>query len=92
MEIVPVHLEDIFGILSASAIVGLPMLGLTIRFAVKPLLDSYAQAFPSPLRSQAEFDRLERRVKELEQAVAMTSLPLPPGPRMMAARSEREVD
>ena len=88
MEFRPVDLMAIIGILSGASIIGLPLLGLTIRFAVKPLLDSYALAFPTPLRSQAELDRLERRVTELEQALALQSLPLPGRDRMMATRSE----
>jgi hypothetical protein len=88
MEFRPVDLPEIFGILSAASIIGLPLLGLTIRFALKPLLDSYARAFPTPLRSAAELERLERRVTELEQALALAALPLPGRERMMAQRSE----
>ena len=88
MEFRPVDLPAIFGILASASVIGLPLLGLTIRFALKPLLDSYAKAFPTPLRTAAELDRLERRVAELEQALALTGLPLPGRDRMMSARSE----
>jgi hypothetical protein len=93
MEFEHVDVTAIVGILAGTSVVGLPVLGLTLRFALKPLLDSYARAFPSALRSQAEFDRLERRVKELEETLAQTALPPGPprGDRMVSARSELEL-
>jgi hypothetical protein len=57
-------------------VVGVPVMGLTARFAIKPLVESILrvrEAFLEESRtghvSPAEVDRLEREVQELRQQV-----------------------
>ncbi len=57
-------------------VVGIPVLGLTARFAIKPLVESILrvrEAFLEESRSEnvrtAEMERLEQEVQELRQQV-----------------------
>ena len=70
MEVLPVDVAQVVAIVFGTSIVLIPVLGLTLRFAVKPLFEAYARAFPAPARQAQELERLERRVRELEEALA----------------------
>jgi hypothetical protein len=68
------QLEDVIAVFMGTAIVLIPVLGLTIRFTVKPVLEALIQAgviggqkTQGAQASQADLLRLERRVLELEQ-------------------------
>lgn len=62
--------EDILIILVGGLIVFTPIAGLTLRFALKPLVDSIARLMEVRARRD-EADLLEKRVSLLEQEVSM---------------------
>lgn len=70
MEVQPIDVTAIVGIVFGMSVIIIPVLGLTLRFFIKPVLEAYAHAFPSPAKQAAELDRLERRVRELEETLA----------------------
>lgn len=67
--------EDIIIILMSGLIVFTPVAGLTLRFALKPLVDSIARIMEVRTRKD-EADLLDKRVALLEQelSVARTEL------------------
>lgn len=69
MEVLPIDVTSIVAVMMGTSCVLIPILGLTLRFAVKPVIEAYARAFPSPRRQELELERLERRVRELEDAL-----------------------
>jgi hypothetical protein len=58
--------EDILGMLLATLVVLVPLAGITMRFALKPLIDSLIR-IAEVRRSTQEVQILERRVALLEQ-------------------------
>ncbi|MBS2030404.1 MAG: hypothetical protein JST54_21050 [Deltaproteobacteria bacterium] len=92
MEFQPINLSEICGIVFGMSIFIIPVLGVTLRYAIKPLLDSYAQAFPSQGRIQLELERLNRRVTELEDELSKRpALPESSRDRLALAPSTTEV-
>jgi cell division protein FtsB len=73
MEIQPVDLKELVGVTLGLLIVLIPIMGATVRFAAKPLVDALVQtgllARSVPGSRDAELERLARRVLELEQQV-----------------------
>lgn len=70
MEFKPVDLPELMGILVGGMTVLIPIMGLTLRYAVKPVLDALISAGvlnTATLGSDAQLGRLQRRVLELEQ-------------------------
>jgi hypothetical protein len=78
MEFQAVDLKELVGITLGMLVVLIPVMGATIRFAAKPLIDVLVQsgiigskdaqaALNAPTKS--ELERLSRRVLELEQEV-----------------------
>lgn len=61
--------EDIVAILIGGAVVLLPLFGLTVRFALKPIVDSVIKVMEMR-RTNQEFELLERRVNLLEQELS----------------------
>ncbi|MDP1827594.1 MAG: hypothetical protein Q8L48_30260 [Archangium sp.] len=74
MEIQPVNLTELAAVIMSCLIVLIPVMGVTARFAVKPLIDALVQSGVLGALKQgapeAELGRLSRRVLELEQVVA----------------------
>jgi hypothetical protein len=79
MEFRPVDVKDLIGISVGMLVVLIPVIGLTIRFAAKPLVDSLISAgvlgtpqaraaLEGPTRRELEL--MARRMLELEQEVA----------------------
>lgn len=62
--------EDIILILMSGLIVFTPVAGLTLRFALKPLVDSIARLMEVRARRD-DADLLEKRVSLLEQELSM---------------------
>lgn len=85
MEFQAVDLKDLVGITLGGLIVLIPVMGATIRFAAKPLIDALVQSGIMGSRdtqgalnsaSKADLERLSRRVLELEQEVrSLKALP-----------------
>lgn len=69
MNFEPINVTELAGTIFGMALVMIPVLGVTLRFAIKPLLESYARAFPNQSQMQVELERLGRRVQELEDAL-----------------------
>ena len=66
MEILPVNLTDIVAIVMGMSVVLIPVAGLTVRFALKPLVESLAKV--NEVRGVEETVAItERRVALLEQ-------------------------
>ena len=75
MEFQPINLSELCGIVFSLSLFIIPVLGWTLRFSVKPLLESYAKAFPNQANMQLELERLSRRVTELEDELGKRQLP-----------------
>jgi len=58
--------EAVVAVLVVSICVGLPIFGLTLRFALKPLLDAYLTARATGSAKEGEVDALKVRVAALE--------------------------
>ena len=58
--------EDIIGILVIGGIIFTPVFGLTVRIALKPLVDSIARVFEIRATSRAT-EHLDRRIGLMEQ-------------------------
>ncbi|MGE0159050.1 MAG: hypothetical protein AB7T31_06515 [Gemmatimonadales bacterium] len=68
MEVLPVDLVALIGTILGISIVLVPVIGLTARFALKPVVEGLARVFES--RSVDETVRiLERRVELQEQQI-----------------------
>ena len=73
MEFQPIDLPELLGIVLGMMTVLIPISGLTLRFAAKPLIDALLQSgLLGSNRSSdgGELGRLSRRVLELEQEMA----------------------
>lgn len=74
MDFQPVNLVELMGVTLGMLVVLIPVAGVTLRFAAKPLVEAlvssgmlHRSAQPA---NEAELGRLQRRVLELEQQVA----------------------
>ena len=68
MEVLPVDLVSLIATILGISIVLIPVIGLTARFALKPVVEALARVFES--RSADETVRiLERRVELQEQQI-----------------------
>lgn len=65
MEVLPIDLTAVLGTIMGISIVLVPVIGLTARYAFKPLVDSLA-ALRAPAESAQRIAELERRVAQLE--------------------------
>lgn len=79
MEIQPVNLTELMGLVLGMMVVLIPIMGATVRFAAKPLVEALLQSgLLSPrTTSDSELGRLSRRVLELEQELARRKVELP---------------
>ncbi len=62
----PVNLQEITAIIMGMLVVLIPIAGLTLRFAIKPITESVAKLRDSGMERQ-KVDLLERRMTLLEQ-------------------------
>jgi hypothetical protein len=68
MEVMPINLVALVGTILGISIVLVPVIGLTARFALKPVVEALTKVFES--RSSDETVRiLERRVELQEQQI-----------------------
>ena len=65
MEVLPIDLPAMIGVIMGTSIVLVPVLGLTARFALKPLAEALA-ALRTPNEATQRIAELERRVAQLE--------------------------
>ncbi len=73
MEFQPIDLTATLGVVLGMMVVLIPITGLTLRFAAKPLIDALLQSGllgGNRSSDSAELSRLSRRVLELEQELA----------------------
>lgn len=74
MDLQPVDLTEVIGVTLGMLVVLIPVAGVTLRFAAKPLVDALVQSGllsrTPQSASEGELGRLQRRVLELEQQVA----------------------
>ena len=73
MEIQPVNLPELAGVVMGMMMVLIPIMGATIRFAAKPLVEALALSgvLQRPaVSAPVENGMLERRVLELEQELS----------------------
>ncbi|HEY3447100.1 MAG TPA: hypothetical protein VGK67_12080 [Myxococcales bacterium] len=75
MQFLPIDLAQVIAVVMGTSIVLVPVIGLTARFAFKPLVQSLV-ALRTPPESAQRIAELERRVAELEQQ-ARRELPGP---------------
>jgi hypothetical protein len=68
MEVLPVDLNAVLGIVMGMLVVLIPVAGLTARFAIKPITESIAKLRQGNVDQQV-VALLERRVALLEQEV-----------------------
>jgi hypothetical protein len=77
MEIQPVNLTDLLSAFMALSLLLVPVIGMTVRFAAKPLVDALLQSgllTPRAQLNDSELGRLSRRVLELEQELERRKL------------------
>ena len=74
MDLEPVNLTELVGVTLGLLTILIPIFGVTLRFAAKPLVDALVQSGMLTRAAQpaadGELGRLQRRVLELEQQVA----------------------
>ena len=64
MQFLPIDLAQVIAVIMGTSIVLVPVMGLTARFAFKPLVQSLL-ALRSPPESAQRIAELERRVAQL---------------------------
>lgn len=65
--------EAIVSIVIVAMVVGLPMLGLTIRFALKPVMEAWMRVRETQ-QSSAEVQLLRDRVAHLERVLELNGM------------------
>ena len=66
MQVAPIDLTAIVAIVMGMLVVLIPIAGLTLRFAIKPITESVAKLRESGMEKQ-KVDLLERRMALIEQ-------------------------
>jgi cell division protein FtsB len=74
METLPVDLVEVVGAILGTLLVLIPVLGLAIRFAARPVVDALV-ASRGPGARPADLDALKMRVEALEHEVKELSAP-----------------
>jgi hypothetical protein len=81
MNFQPVNLVELVGTFFGLLVVLIPVLGVTVRYAARPLIDALLHSgllgptrVAAPEQHLAELARLSRRVLELEQALGRRKL------------------
>ncbi len=72
MEMLPVDLIEVVSVIMGSLIVLIPLLGLLLRFAARPLVDALVASRGEGARP-VDIDALKTRVEALEHEVRMLS-------------------
>lgn len=96
MEFQPIDLTATLGVVLGMMVVLIPITGLTLRFAAKPLIDALLQSGllgANRAADSGELGRLSRRVLELEQELAKQKgllLPVSDGRSEAVSLSPRE--
>ncbi len=70
MEVLPVNITDVIGITMGMLIVLIPIAGVTLRFAIKPIAEAMARIRESQSASQ-ELGVMQQRIDLLEQQISV---------------------
>ena len=68
MQVLPVDLTSIIAVIMGISIVLVPVIGLTARFALKPVVEALSRVFESREASES-LQILERRISLLEAQI-----------------------
>jgi len=68
MEVLPIDITSVIGVIMGTSIVLIPVIGLTARFALKPTVEALSRVFEGRNRDET-VQLLERRIALLEQQV-----------------------
>lgn len=61
--------EPIVTVLIVGMVIGIPMMGLTVRFALKPLVDAWIRLREAQVAPSSELLQLRERVAHLERVL-----------------------
>ncbi|UCF18430.1 MAG: hypothetical protein JSU87_10805 [Gemmatimonadota bacterium] len=70
MQVLPVDVTSVIGVIMGSLIVLIPIAGVTLRFAIKPIAEAMARIRESQSESQ-QFGLMQQRVDLLERQVSV---------------------
>ncbi len=68
MEVLPVDIVAVIGVIGGISIVLIPIIGLTARFALKPTVEALSRVFEGK-RDDDSIELLEKRIALIEQHV-----------------------
>jgi hypothetical protein len=66
MEVMPIDIVSVIGVIGGLSIVLIPIIGLTARFALKPTVEALSRVFEGKSRDDS-VQLLERRIALIEQ-------------------------
>ncbi len=66
MEVLPVDIVSVIGVIGGISIVLIPIIGLTARFALKPTVEALSRVFEGK-RDDDSMQLLEKRIALIEQ-------------------------
>ncbi len=66
MEVLPVDIVSVIGVIGGISIVLIPIIGLTARFALKPTVEALSRVFEGK-RDDDSIQLLEKRIALIEQ-------------------------
>jgi len=76
MEVLPINLTEVLGVILGVSTVLIPIAGFTLRFALRPFAEALIQA-RSRGSSRDEIAVLEKRIALLERELELRKLPAP---------------
>ncbi len=68
MEVLPVDIVAVIGVIGGISIVLIPIIGLTARFALKPTVEALSRVFEGK-RDEDSIQLLEKRIALIEQQI-----------------------
>ncbi|MCE9670693.1 hypothetical protein LY474_23070 [Myxococcus stipitatus] len=83
--------EGVVMVLVVAMVAGIPLLGLTLRFSLKPALEAFIRLREAQLGSHPETAQLRERVAYLERVLESHGLLESRPPRALPSGSERSV-
>jgi hypothetical protein len=66
MEVLPIDIVSVIGVIGGLSIVLIPIIGLTARFALKPTVEALSRVFEGKSRDDS-VQLLEKRIALIEQ-------------------------
>ncbi|MCP3100676.1 hypothetical protein LZ198_17540 [Myxococcus sp. K15C18031901] len=83
--------EGIVVVLVVAMVAGIPLLGLTLRFSLKPALEAFIRLREAQLGANPEVSQLRDRVAHLEHMLEVHGLLDARSPRSLPASTERSI-